>query len=118
MNAVISKSKKLKEGFEYIKDADTLRCPAGHLAIDKTYMISLMSDIHKEQQEFQETEHFKQKLRYERYKIEAKNNELKAVHGLCKAKSIGLSMMRVQTYLTCITANIKRMMKLMEQQLA
>lgn len=161
MNAVISKSRKLKEGFEYIKDADTLRCPAGHLAIDKTYrnecqkkdglrnatieykfdeenckecpygnicklknqkhktyMISLMSDIHKEQQEFEETEYFKHKLRYERYKIEAKNNELKATYGLCKAKSMGLSMMRVQTYLTCITANIKRIMKLMEQQMA
>ena len=37
MNAVISNSQKLKEGFEYIKDADTLRCPAGNLAIRKQY---------------------------------------------------------------------------------
>ena len=161
MNAVISRAGKLKEGFEYIKDADTLRCPAGHLAIDKTYrnecfkergvrnatieykfeeknceecpyketcklskqkhktyMISLPSEIHKEQNEFEETEYFKNKLRYERYKIEAKNSELKKAHGLCKSKSVGLSMMRVQTYLTCITANIKRILKLMEQQMA
>ncbi len=161
MNSVISNAHKLKEGFEYIKDADTLRCPAGHLAIDKTfrnecfkergirnatveylfdekkckecpygnkcklkkqkhktYMISLMSEVHKEQQEFQETEYFKEKMRYQRYKIEAKNSELKIVHGLRKAKSMGLSMMRVQTYLTCVTANIKRIIKLMEQQMA
>lgn len=161
MNSVISRAGKLTEGFEYIKDADMLRCPAGHLAIDKiyrnecykergirnatveykfdennckecpykdkckltkqkhkTYMISLNSDIHKEQHEFQGTDYFKNKLRYERYKIEAKNNELKKAHGLGKAKSVGLSMMRVQTYLTCITANIKRILKLMEQQTA
>ena len=37
LNPIISNSQKLKEGFEYIKDADTLRCPAGHLAIKKKY---------------------------------------------------------------------------------
>ena len=37
MNAIISNSKTLKDGFEYIKDADTLRCPAGHLAKNKQY---------------------------------------------------------------------------------
>ena len=159
MNSVISRAGKLAEGFEYIKDADMLRCPAGYLAINKsyrkecfkergirnatveykfdekncmecpykgkcklskqkhkTYMISLQSELHKEQHKFQGTDYFKNKLRYERYKIEAKNNELKGAHGLDKAKSVGLSMMRVQTYLTCITANIKRIIKLKEQQ--
>lgn len=149
----------MKDGFEYIKDADTLRCPAGHLAIrkqyraecvkkdgvkrnatmeytfdnkkcegcsyretcqiknhkNKTYMISMPSNIHKEQQEFEETEYFKNKLRYERYKIEAKNGEIKQAHGLCKTKYMGLSKVRLQSYLTCIVANIKRTIKIMEQ---
>ena len=149
----------LKDGFEYIKDADTLRCPAGNLAKrkqyrnecikkdgvkrnatmeytfyestckkcnykdecplkkqkNKTYMISIMSNEHKEQQEFENTEYFKKKMRNERYKIEAKNGEIKQAHGLCKAKYMGLSRVRIQSYLTCIMANIKRTIKLTEQ---
>ena len=160
MNPIISNSKKLKDGFEYIKDADTLRCPAGHLAIHKqyreecvkqdgikrnatmeysfdvkkckncpmqnecklkkhkTYMISIMSDIHKEQAKFEETEYFKNKARYQRYKIEAKNAEIKQAHGLKKAKSVGLSKVRIQSYLTCFVANVKRIIKLREEQMA
>ena len=82
----------------------------------KTYMISLMSDCHKEQAKFEETEYFKNKLRYQRYKIEAKNGEIKQAHGLCKSRYMGLSRVRIQSYITCIVANIKRTIKLMEQQ--
>lgn len=161
MNSVITNSKKLKDGFEYIKDADTLRCPSGLLAVSKqyrkecikkdgtkrnatmeykfdneackkcnmkdkcplykqkhkTYMISLLSDTHKEQAQFEETEYFKNKLRYQRYKIEAKNGEIKQAHGLCKSRYMGLSKVRIQSYITCIVANIKRTIKLMEQQM-
>lgn len=159
MNSVITQGGKLAKGFEYIKDADLLRCPAGHLAIDKTYrgecfkergirnatmeykfdenncrecsnkdscklakqkhktyMISLRSDIHQEQYEFQETDYFKNKLRYERYKIEAKNSEIKQTHGLCKSRYMGLSRMRIQSYITCMVANIKRTIKLIALQ--
>ncbi len=159
LNPVISNSQKMKDGFEYIKDADTLRCPAGNLAKrkqyrlecikkdggkrnatmeytfdikkcetcsqrekcelnkskHKTYMISIPSNTHKEQQEFENTEYFKNKMRYERYKIEAKNGEIKQAHGLCKAKYMGLSRVRIQSYITCIVANIKRIIKLSEQ---
>lgn len=39
MNKVLTNGRKNKEdGFEYIKDADTLRCPMGHLARQKTYI--------------------------------------------------------------------------------
>ena len=37
---------------------------------------TIICDSHSEQVKFQETEHFKEKMR-ERYKIEAKNSELK-----------------------------------------
>jgi len=40
----------------------------------KSYSVTLMSKIHSEQQEFQETEEFKAYAK-ERYKIEAKNSE-------------------------------------------
>ena len=44
----------------------------------KTYSVSIKSDIHKEQIAFKETEYFKENAK-NRYKIEAKNGELKNV---------------------------------------
>ena len=45
-------------------------------AKSKTYSVTIKSDIHKSQIAFQESEYFKEKSK-ERYKIEAKNSELK-----------------------------------------
>ena len=160
INNVITNSQKNKEdGFEYIKDADTLRCPMGYLASSKyhrkpkqekdgyrngrmeyefnkkicmqcsrkeeclgknkkrgkRYSITILSDIHTKQEEFEKTEYFNNTIKRERYKIEAKNAETKATHGLCKAKSVGLSCMRVQSYLTHITTNLKRIIKKMDE---
>ncbi len=42
----------------------------------KTYSVSIKSDAHKNQTNFQETEYFKERAR-KRYMIESKNNELK-----------------------------------------
>ncbi len=47
----------------------------------KSYSVSIKSVSHQEQMDFQETEYFKDKSK-ERYKIEAKNSELKHIHGL------------------------------------
>lgn len=46
----------------------------------KTYSVSIKSMEHSEQKAFQESEYFKEKAK-ERYKIEAKNSELKHRHG-------------------------------------
>lgn len=46
----------------------------------KTYSVTFKSEEHSEQIAFQETEYFKEKSK-ERYKIEAKNSELKHGHG-------------------------------------
>lgn len=46
----------------------------------KSYSISIKSDLHKGQIEFEETDYFKERAK-ERYKIEAKNSELKHQHG-------------------------------------
>ncbi|MGH1329234.1 IS1182 family transposase, partial [Bacillus pretiosus] len=49
-------------------------------AKSKTYSVTIKSMEHKEQQAFQESAYFKEKGK-ERYKIEAKNSELKHRHG-------------------------------------
>ncbi|MBK3497461.1 transposase, partial [Viridibacillus sp. YIM B01967] len=49
-------------------------------AKSKTYSITIKSSEHEEQAAFQETEEFKELAR-NRYKIEAKNSELKNPHG-------------------------------------
>jgi hypothetical protein len=148
---------KKDDGFEYNKDADTMVCPAGELAIlkrnikerdrskngdgienpriqfdfdiskckqcvhrkgcykkgakTKTYSITILSDASRKQVEFENTEYFQNKLKNERYKIEAKNGETKTLHGLNQCKSVGLSRMRIQSYLTHIVTNMKRIVK-------
>jgi len=79
----------------------------------KTYNVTILSDAHREQKEFQESEYFKERAR-ERYKIEAKNAELKQAHRLGKVDSMGLVSMRLQSYFTVFVANIKRIVKLAE----
>ena len=76
-------------------------------AKSKTYNVSILTDQHKEQQEFQKTEYFKKREK-ERYKIEAKNAELKQAHGLGNADSKGVIAMRIQSYFTAFAANVKR----------
>ena len=157
LNPVISNVEKDRsDGFEYIKDANAMRCPAGEISIrtkikkrngkknrnttieysfdiekckkcslrdgcykldakSKTKNITFLSDTHKSQKDFQETEYFKERAK-ERYMIEAKNAELKHFHGLKRCKYIGLFSMRQQTYFTAFVANVKRIVKLLEVQ--
>lgn len=80
-------------------------------AKNKTYSVTILSEIHKEQKVFQETDYFKERAK-QRYMIEAKNAELKQSHGLEKADSVGIIAMRLQSYFTGFVANIKRIVKL------
>ncbi len=77
----------------------------------KTYSVSIKSDIHKEQIAFQETVYFKEKSKH-RYKIEAKNSELKNVHGYRRALSYGITNMQMQSVITIFVVNLKRIIKL------
>ena len=61
----------------------------------KTYSVSIKSDLHQEQISFQETDYYKEKAKH-RYKIEAKNSELKNVHGYDRALSYGITNMQMQ----------------------
>lgn len=81
----------------------------------KTYTETIICDSHSEQALFQETEHFKEKAK-ERYKIEAKNSELKHRHGYDVASSSGLIGMEMQGALTIFAVNLKRIIKLIREK--
>ena len=78
----------------------------------KTYSISIKSDLHQEQIKFEKTDEFKE-LAKSRYKIEAKNSELKNRHGFATSKSDGLFGMNLQAATTLFVVNLKRILTLM-----
>jgi len=77
----------------------------------KTYSVSIKSDTHLGQMAFQETEQYKAGIKH-RYKIEAKNSELKNVHGYDRAIAYGIENMQMQGALAIFTVNLKRIIKL------
>jgi transposase len=81
-------------------------------AKSKTYSVSIKSTAHTEQAKFQESQYFKEKSK-ERYKIEAKNSELKHRHGYDVASSSGLIGMQLQGAMAIFTVNLKRILNLM-----
>ena len=81
----------------------------------KTYSVTIKSTEHMDQEAFQETEEFK-RLARERYKIEAKNSELKHRHGYEKANSSGLFGMKIQGVATIFVVNMKRIIKLINEK--
>jgi len=77
----------------------------------KTYSVPIKAGEQERLMAFQKTPEFKVKAR-ERYKIEAKNAELKHVYGYDRAESYGLYSMQLQGAVTIFAANIKRILKL------
>lgn len=80
-------------------------------AKSKTYAVTIKSTTHQEQQAFQDTAYFKEKSKH-RYKIEAKNSELKNVHGYARATSYGIENMQMQGALAVFAVNLKRIIKM------
>ncbi|MFC0273721.1 IS1182 family transposase [Metabacillus herbersteinensis] len=83
-------------------------------AKSKSYSVTIKSAEHQEQIQFQESEAFKEKA-IERYKIEAKNSELKHRHGYDVASSTGLVGMHLQGAMVIFAVNLKRIMTLMKE---
>jgi len=81
-------------------------------ADSKTYSISIKSNTHSKHLAFQKTDDFKIKVK-DRYKIEAKNSELKNAHAYGYADSHGISGMNLQAATTIFVVNIKRIMRLL-----
>lgn len=84
-------------------------------AKSKTYSVTIKSTEHKDQEVFQNTEAFKE-LAKTRYKIEAKNSELKHRHGYDIASSTGLFGMEVQGATAIFAVNLKRILKLLHEK--
>ena len=77
----------------------------------KRYTVRIKSSEHQQQEAFEKTDEFRAKAKV-RYKIEAKNSELKNVLGYDRAWSYGIDCMRMQGAMTIFVANIKRIIKL------
>jgi hypothetical protein len=84
-------------------------------AKSKSYYVTLKSTEHTEQEAFQNTEEFKI-LAKSRYKIEAKNSELKHRHGYDIASAAGLFGMEIQGATAIFAVNIKRILKLLQEK--
>lgn len=80
--------------------------------IHKTYSVTIHSKAQEKQLAFQKTEEFKEKYR-ERYKIEAKNSDLKNNLGYDRAESYGIGCMALQGAVTIYAANLKRIVRLL-----
>lgn len=80
-------------------------------AKSKTYAVQIKSEEHQQQADFEKTDGFKIKAKV-RYKIEAKNSELKNVFGYDRADSYGIDCMRMQGAMVIFAANIKRILRL------
>lgn len=81
----------------------------------RTYSLTLRGEEHQHQLKFQESAYFKERSK-QRYKIEAKNSELKQRHGYKKTHSTGLFGMNVQGATTLFVVNMKRIIKLKHEK--
>lgn len=81
----------------------------------KTYNVKIKDDIHISQMDYMKTDEFKN-LYSERYKIEAKNAELKNNHGYDKANACEKVGITIQGATTLFLANMKRIIKLNEEK--
>ena len=82
----------------------------------KTYNVTIeMSPIHAEHQAKQETQEYRD-LAHERYKIEAKNAELKNRHGYGHTTYTGLHGMTLQAAVSIFVVNLKRINTLLHDK--
>ena len=81
----------------------------------KTFSVKIKDDTHIKQMDYMETDEFK-KLYSERYKIEAKNAELKNNYGYGQANSCGKIGITIQGATTLFLANMKRIIKLNQEK--
>ena len=82
----------------------------------KSYSVTLkLADLHKEHNDKQETQEYIE-LAKERYKIEAKNAELKNQHGYAHSSYSGLHGMTLQAGVSIFVVNLKRILRLKNEK--
>lgn len=84
-------------------------------AKNKIYSVKIKDDIHIKHMDYMKTEEFK-KLYAERYKIEAKNSELKSNFGYDIANACGKSGITIQGASALFLVNMKRIFKLKKEK--
>lgn len=84
-------------------------------AKSKTYSVTIKNETHIKQMDYMETEEFKE-LYSERYKIEAKNAELKNNYSYDRANACGKIGITIQGATTLFLANMKRIIRLNEEK--
>ena len=84
-------------------------------SVTKTYSVTIKKDIHINHMDYMETEEFKN-LYKERYKIEAKNAELKNNYDYGNANACGKAGITIQGATTLFLSNMKRIIKLSEEK--
>jgi hypothetical protein len=77
----------------------------------KAYFVSILSDTHKEQIEFEKTPEFKQKMK-KRKRIEPLNAHLKNDLGMKQNISYGIESMTMQTAVAIYMSNIQKILKM------
>ena len=81
----------------------------------KTYCVKIKDDIHIKHMDYMKTEEFKG-LYAERYKIEAKNSELKSNFGYDTANACGKNGITIQGASALFLVNMKRIIKLKKEK--
>lgn len=81
----------------------------------KTYNVNIRDDVHIKHMDYMETEEFKE-LYSERYKIEAKNAELKSNFGYDEANATGKVGITIQGATALFLVNMKRIIKLKDEK--
>jgi len=84
-------------------------------AKSRSYSVSIKSEEHQEQQAFEKTEYFQERVK-DRYKIEGKNAELKIEHGYANSWSKNFEAMTLQGAITLFCVNLKRIQKLIGEK--
>lgn len=81
----------------------------------KTFSVNIKDDVHLKHMDYMASDELKQ-LYNERYKIEAKNGELKSQYGYGAANACGLLGITIQGASTLFLANMKRIIKLKQEK--
>ena len=119
-------SNKVKQGYNTQVECyffDVEKCKCCHLKEGcyksgskfKTYSVKIKDDIHIEHMEYLKSKEF-EILYQERYKIEAKNAELKNNYDYDKANACGKVGITIQGASTLFIVNMKRIIKLNEEK--
>ena len=87
------------------------QCPVTKKKGEFAYSMTLPSQKNLDRLAFEQSEHFKRRLKI-RHRIEEKNGEMKVAHGLRTADSTGLDAMRLQMFFTAFAVNVKRITRL------